>query len=110
MDPYRVLGVSPDASEEEIKKAYRTLSRKYHPDANIGNPNQGEYEEKFKEVQQAYKTVENGISTSSRQQELNSNQAFCIKSGARFTLAYHCTRLRLQTSCSLGRQKRHSYH
>ena len=57
MDPYRVLGVSPDATEEEIKKAYRTLSRKYHPDANIGNPNQAEYEEKFKEVQQAYKTI-----------------------------------------------------
>ena len=57
MDPYKVLGVSPDATEEEIKKAYRTLSRKYHPDANIGNPNQAEYEEKFKEVQQAYKSI-----------------------------------------------------
>ena len=57
MDPYKVLGVGRDASEEEIKKAYRTLSRKYHPDANIGNPNQDEYEEKFKEVQQAYKLI-----------------------------------------------------
>lgn len=57
MDPYKVLGVSPDATEEEIKKAYRTLSRKYHPDANVGNPNQAEYEEKFKEVQQAYKNI-----------------------------------------------------
>jgi molecular chaperone DnaJ len=57
MDPYRVLGVSPDASEEEIKKAYRTLSRKYHPDANVGSPHQAEYEEKFKDVQQAYKTI-----------------------------------------------------
>ena len=57
MDPYKVLGVSYNASEEEIKKAYRTLSRKYHPAANVGNPNQKEYEEKFKEVQQAYNMI-----------------------------------------------------
>ena len=57
MDPYKVLGVSYNASEDEIKKAYRSLSRKYHPDANVGNPNQKEYEEKFKEVQQAYNMI-----------------------------------------------------
>ena len=57
MDPYKVLGVSYNASEEEIKKAYRNLSRKYHSDANVGNPNQKEYEEKFKEVQQAYNMI-----------------------------------------------------
>lgn len=53
-DPYKVLGVAPGASDEEIKKAYRNLSRKYHPDANINNPNKDEAEAKFKEVQQAY--------------------------------------------------------
>ena len=53
-DPYSVLGVSRDASEEEIKKAYKALSRKYHPDANINNPNKEQAEEKFKEIQAAY--------------------------------------------------------
>ena len=57
MNPYEVLGVSPNATDDEIKKAYRVLSRKYHPDANVGNPNQKEYEERFKEVQQAYNTI-----------------------------------------------------
>lgn len=57
MDPYKVLGVSYNATDDEIKKAYRKLSRKYHPDANVGNPNQAAYEEKFKEVQQAYNII-----------------------------------------------------
>ena len=56
-DPYQVLGVSPSASDDEVKKAYRTLSRKYHPDANINNPDQAAAEEKFKQVQQAYDEV-----------------------------------------------------
>ena len=56
-NPYDVLGVSPNATDEEIKKAYRSLSRKYHPDANINNPNKAQAEEKFKEVQQAYDQI-----------------------------------------------------
>jgi molecular chaperone DnaJ len=57
LDPYSVLGVSRSASDEEIKKAYRKLSRKYHPDANINNPNKEQAEEKFKLVQQAYEQI-----------------------------------------------------
>ena len=57
IDPYQVLGVSRSASDEEIKKAYRNLSRRYHPDANINNPNKSQAEEKFKQVQQAYDQI-----------------------------------------------------
>lgn len=56
-DPYIVLGVSRSATDDEIKKAYRNLSRKYHPDANINNPNKDQAEAKFKEVQQAYDQI-----------------------------------------------------
>lgn len=52
-----MLGVSREADNDEIKKAYRTLSRRYHPDANINNPNQNDAEEKFKEVQEAYQYI-----------------------------------------------------
>lgn len=56
-DPYKVLGVSPNATDDEIKKAYRELSRKYHPDANVNNPNKDKAEEMFKLVQQAYDQI-----------------------------------------------------
>ncbi len=57
-DPYTVLGLERGASDDEIKKAYRTLSRRYHPDANINNPNKAQAEERFKEVQQAYEAIQ----------------------------------------------------
>jgi len=54
-DPYEILGINQNATDDEIKKAYRAASRKYHPDANPQNPRAAE--EKFKEVQQAYKEI-----------------------------------------------------
>ena len=59
MDPYKVLGVSPSATDDEVKKAYRRLSRKYHPDANVNKSKQEQEaaEENFKKVQMAYDTI-----------------------------------------------------
>src|SRR4028118_1187711 len=55
-DLYKVLGVSKGASQEEIRRAYKRLARKYHPDANRDD---GEAEERFKEIQHAYEILSN---------------------------------------------------
>lgn len=69
-DPYSVLGVSPNASDEEIKKAYRELARKYHPDSYQNNPLSELAQEKMKEINEAYDTIlkarESGTSSGSR--------------------------------------------
>ncbi|MBP3656546.1 MAG: DnaJ domain-containing protein [Clostridia bacterium] len=56
-DPYQVLGVAPTASDDEVKKAYRTLCKRYHPDANVGKQDAAQAEKKFMEVQQAYEEI-----------------------------------------------------
>ena len=55
-DYYKILGVEKNASQEEIKKAFRQLARKYHPDVNQGNKNA---EEKFKEINEAFQVLGN---------------------------------------------------
>ena len=56
-DPYKVLGVAPDASDEEIKKAYRDLAKKYHPDMNPGDAHAAE---KMNEINDAYDRIKSG--------------------------------------------------
>ena len=56
-DPYEVLGVNRDASDEDIKKAYRKLAKQYHPDVNPGDKTA---EEKMKEINAAYDAIKNG--------------------------------------------------
>ena len=56
-DPYKVLGISPDATDEEVKKAYRAMAKKYHPDLNPGDKNA---EQKMKEINEAYDRIKSG--------------------------------------------------
>ncbi len=57
-DPYKILGVSPTATDEEIKKAYRKLAVKYHPDNYVDNPLADLAEERMKEINEAYDRIQ----------------------------------------------------
>ena len=74
-DPYKVLGVSPNASQEEIKKAYRDLARKYHPDNYHDNPLADLAQEKMKEINEAYDTITKGAASSGNRSSY-SNQSY----------------------------------
>lgn len=59
-DPYQVLGISPSASDEEVKEAYRALARKYHPDNySSDNPLADLATEKMQEINEAYDAIKN---------------------------------------------------
>ena len=57
-DPYEVLGISPGATNEEVKKAYRELAKKYHPDNYADSPVSDLAEEKMKEINDAYDRIQ----------------------------------------------------
>ncbi|MBR5323106.1 MAG: J domain-containing protein [Clostridia bacterium] len=57
-DPYKILGVTREATDDEIKKAYRELARKYHPDNYTNNPLADLVEEKMKEINEAYDQIQ----------------------------------------------------
>ena len=59
MNPYEILGVSENADQETVKKAYRNLVRKYHPDRYVNNPLADLASEKLKEINVAYDMIEN---------------------------------------------------
>lgn len=72
-DPYKVLGVSPDASDDEIKKAYRALARKYHPDKYQDNDLADLASEKMKEVNAAYEQIKQMRENGGNQRNNNNN-------------------------------------
>ena len=59
MNPYQVLGVSENADEETVKKAYKELVKKYHPDKYVNNPLSDLAAEKMKEINKAYDMIIN---------------------------------------------------
>ena len=62
-DPYQVLGVSPNASDDDIKKAYRKLAKKYHPDNYANSEFSDIANDKMQQINEAYDIIKNGGST-----------------------------------------------
>lgn len=75
-DPYEVLGVSPSATDEQIKAAYRELARKYHPDNYANNPLADLAQEKMKQINEAYDTIQR-----QRRQQGGSQAGYGSRSG-----------------------------
>ncbi len=72
-DPYKVLGVDRNASEEEIKKAYRALAKRYHPDRHADPVAKELAEEKMAEINRAYEMIESGRAGGYQQRQSQQN-------------------------------------
>ncbi len=79
-DPYDILGVSPYATDDEVKRAYRELAKKYHPDRHVDNPLAELAQDKFRQIQEAYDTVmqerQSGIPHQYHQNNQSSRQGY----------------------------------
>ena len=90
-DPYTVLGVSPRASEDEVKKAYRQAALKWHPDRHADAPAKMEAERRFKEISEAYQAITDGTargyggSQGAGAQQQHYRQAYRGRPGANYT-------------------------
>lgn len=85
MDPYEELGITPDASSEEIKSAYRALAKRYHPDANPGEENAVE---KMNRINAAYAMLREGASDLSPDEDWFRGQE-SYYAGRRSSFLYH---------------------
>jgi molecular chaperone DnaJ len=72
-DPYKVLGVSPGASQDEIKKAYRQMAKKYHPDLHPNDPNANK---RMNEINEAYDMLTNPEKYAAKQAQQQSRQQY----------------------------------
>ena len=57
LDPYKILDISPNATDDEVKSAYRELARKYHPDNYVNNPLADLAQEKMQQINEAYDAI-----------------------------------------------------
>ena len=90
-DPYKILEISPDASDDEVKEAYRKMAKKYHPDNYAGSPLADLANEKMKEVNEAYdqiladrKAKRNNGSSNSSSYGTNSGYQYGYRSNSNF--------------------------
>lgn len=82
-DPYQVLNIPPSATDDEVKHAYRELARKYHPDNYHNNPLADLAQEKMKEINEAYETIQRQRKLSSAANAQRQNGGYSYYSGSR---------------------------